>query len=173
MPCDHCALCGMELVLGVRKRFFNVAQGQIFVQERCKPTPFLYAFLVGGGLRDGKQYLCIPCVNWKRRAEHGTLRRTKQPILQLDQMILFLMQPGRFQEPDHRCMERLVMAVRQPGNLYRHIFPIPVKTIVDAINGDTYLHCVVAWWKYNGNTEFFSSAQEAKRVRGAVKAGLA
>jgi hypothetical protein len=163
----------MVLGVGVRKRFFNAVQGSYFVHERCKPTPFLYEFLADGGLGGGKHYLCIPCVNWKRRAEHGTLRRTRQPMLQLDQMILFLMQPGRFQEPDHRCMERLVMAVRQPGNMYRHIFPIPVLTMVDSIKGDTYLHCVVAWWEYNGRTEFFSSSQEAKRVRSAVKAGLA
>lgn len=91
-------------------------------------------------------------------------------MLQLDQMILFLMQPGRHQEPDMRCMERLVKAVRQPCNPYRALFPAPVRWIVSRIKGDTYRDCVVAWWEYNGRTEFFASAQEARRVRCALKA---
>lgn len=169
----HCAFCGINLQNGLKRRLFNAAQGRKFILQRCKETPFLYSVLTQPGTESPeKQYLCIPCVNWKRRAEHGRLKRTRQPMLQLDQMILFLMQPGRFQEPDHRCMERLVVAVRQPDNLYRWIFPAPVQRIIQDISGDTYQHCVAAWWLYNGRTEFFSSPQEAKRVRSAVKAGL-
>jgi hypothetical protein len=93
-------------------------------------------------------------------------------MLQLDQMILFLLQPGRFPEPDHRCMERLVKAVRQPDNLYHRVFPMPVQWITRRIEGDTFQHCVAAWWLYNNKTEFFASPQEAKRVRGVVKNGL-
>lgn len=174
----HCAFCGINLQHGLKRRLFNAAQGRRFVLNCCKDTPFLYPVLASHSVPRGrdetsqKQYLCIPCVNWKRRAEYGRLKRTRQPMLQLDQMILFLLQPGRFQEPDHRCMGRLVVAVRQPDNLYRGIFPAPVQHIVQRISGDTFQHCVAAWWVYNGKTEFFSSAQEAKRVRSAVKAGL-
>lgn len=173
----HCAFCGINLQYGLKRRLFNADQGHRFVLQRCKETPFVYPVLTrppipSDGESSGKQYLCIPCVNWKRRAEHGRLKRTRQPMLQLDQMILFLLQPGRFQEPDHRCMERLVVAVRQPDNLYRGIFPAPVQRIIQDISGNTYQHCVAAWWVFNGKTEFFSSPQEAKRVRSAVKAGL-
>lgn len=172
---SHCAFCGINLQGGLKRRLFNSTQGRRFVQQRCKSTPFLYSVLTRAPAASDnpeKQYLCIPCVNWKRRAEHGRLKRTRQPMLQLDQMILFLMQPGRFQEPDHRCMERLVIAVRQPDNLYRFIFPFPVLRITRDITGNTYQHCVAAWWVYNGKSEFFSSPQEAKRVRSAIKAGL-
>lgn len=172
----HCAFCGIGLFSGLKCRLFNETQGRRFVTQRCKNTPFLYAFLTqerpAPKSHNSKQFLCIPCVNWKRRAEHGLLKRTQQPMLQLDQMILFLMQPGRFQEPDHRCMERLVMAVRQPDNLYRNLFPSPVLKITMDISDNTYQHCVAAWWRYNDRTEFFASAQEAKRVRSAIKAGL-
>lgn len=177
--CSYCAFCGINLLEnGLKRRLFNAVQGRRFVLNCCKDTPFLYLVLARGSVQQertappSKQYLCIPCVNWKRRAEFGRLKRTRQPMLQLDQMILFLMQPGRFQEPDHRCMKRLVMAVRQPDNLYAWIFPLPVQGIVKMIAGDTFQHCVAAWWLYNGKTEFFSSSQEAKRVRSAVKAGL-
>ena len=40
------------------------------------------------------------------------------------------------------------------------------------MRGNTYQHCVAAWWEYNGRTEFFATAQEARRVRCALKAGL-
>lgn len=165
----HCALCGIPLV-HLKRRLFNVEEGRTFIMRRCKPSQFLYAQLIREGCKTDRRYLCIPCVNWKRRAEQGSLRRSVRPLLQLDQMILYLMQPGRHQEPDRRCMERLVRAVREPSNPYRPLFPFPVQKIVDAIKGDSYQECVLAWWEYNGCTEFFASAQEARRVRGALKA---
>jgi hypothetical protein len=116
---QQCVLCGI-LLQGRKRRLFCPVDGVKFISERCKPTPFLHNFLENTLPRQaGKLGLCIPCVNWKRRAERGTLRRTARPMLQLDQMILFLMQPGKHQEPDHRCMERLVEAVRQASNPYR------------------------------------------------------
>jgi hypothetical protein len=54
----------------------------------------------------------------------------------------------------------------------RHIFPLPVQRITLDVRGNTYQHCVAAWWEYNGRTEFFATAQEARRVRCALKAGL-
>lgn len=174
-PC--CSFCGGNLT-GAQRRLFNQAKFRKFVLEKCKEAPFIYPILAREPLppasskRACKQYLCIPCVNWRRRAESGRLRRNRQPMLQLDQMLLFLLQPGRFPEPDHRCMTRLVSAVRQPENMYRPCFPAPVLWIVDHIEGNTYQHCVAAWWKYNHKTVFFASPQEAKRVRCVVKNGI-
>lgn len=167
---NSCALCGICLEQGDKKRLFCASEARKFISERCKPTPFLFSFLVAQN--PSSNAVCIPCVNWKRRAEMGTFKRTKRPLLQLDQLILFLMQPGKHQEPDHRCMQRLVKAVRQPSNPYRAIFPLPVYSISLLIKADTYQHCVAAWWEYNGRTEFFASSQEARRVRCAIKAGL-
>lgn len=70
-----------------------------------------------------------------------------------------------------RCMERLVKALCQPSNPYRHLFPSPVRWMVDRIGGWTYRDCVLAWWEYNGRTEFFASSQEARRIRSALKEG--
>lgn len=173
--CDSCSLCGIHLAPEHKRRLFCASEARQFILKRCKPTPFLYQTLTSAQFCDASPHttsVCIPCVNWKRRAETGSLKRTRRPLLQLDQMILFLMQPGKQQEPDHRCMERLVKAVRQVNNPYRRVFPAPVLSISLMITEDTYQHCVVAWWEYNGRTEFFSSAQEARRVRCALKAGL-
>jgi hypothetical protein len=172
---DYCSLCGIYLSSGHKRRLYCASEARKFIVERCKPTPFLYKTLTsedGCPLPARANSVCIPCVNWKRRAESGALKRTKQPLLQLDQLILFLMQPGRHHEPDHRCMERLVKAVRQMDNPYRHIFPLPVLSISLNIKDNTYQHCITAWWEYNGKTEFFASSHEARRVRCAIKAGL-
>lgn len=145
-----------------------------FVTERCKPSPFLYQRLsktdsLAHLLGLGQLYLCIPCVNWKRRVETKSLRRTRQPRLQLDQLIYFVMQPGVHPEPDHRCMERLVSGARQDGNPFAVVFPTPVRTILSNVTDDTYSACVAAWWAYNGRTEFFASGQESRRARGVSK----
>ena len=93
----------------------------------------------------------------------------RQPVLQLDQLILFLLQPGFHQEPDHRCMERLITAARQADNPYRVVFPVQALTILDNARGNTLHACVVSWWVYNGRTEFFASGYEARMVRCALK----
>jgi len=167
-----CALCGIDVCQG-KKRVFCPRDGAKFVQRFCQPTPYLYARLVEGrGDGEERQYVCIPCINWKRRIVQGSIRRRGKLMLQLDRMIMFLMEPGRCQEPDMRCMGRLVQAVRQASNPYLGLFPGPARWIAGHTTGDTYMDCVVAWWEYNGRTEFFSCSGEARRVRCAVKAGL-
>lgn len=156
----------------MKRRLFCPVQCGRFVRDLCKPSPFVHAFLSSQNPQgDEKRYLCIPCVNWKRRIVEGSRRRFGRPMLQLDRMILFLMQPGRHQEPDMRCMVRLVKAIRQPSNPYLPLFPSPVRWMVARIRGDSFRDCVMAWWEYNGRTEFFASPQEGRRVRTALKAG--
>lgn len=178
---QHCCLCGIKL-LGLKRRFQSRANTAAFVSKHCKPTPFVYRLLSSdtGVLRADQpaipkrrsmlQGVCIPCVNWKRRVETCGLKRSKHPMLQLDQLICFLMQPGYHMEPDHRCMERLVLAAQQQDNPLRPLFPVAVQAILDAAKAPTSHACVYAWWEYNGCTEFMASGQEARRVRYVVKA---
>lgn len=171
---EHCCLCGILFCERMKRRLQDRGELARFVVERCKPSPFLYqrlskpdslAFMLGRG----QLYVCIPCVNWKRRVETKSLRRTRQPRLQLDQLIYFVMQPGVHPEPDHRCMERLVLGARQDSNPFGLVFPLPVRTILSNVKENTYTACVAAWWDYNGRTEFFSSGQESRRARSVSK----
>lgn len=171
MLARHCCMCGISLPRGCKRRFQGVEDSVAFVARRCKATPFLFTHLSGsraGARRE--EGVCIPCVNWKRRVQTEGLKRTRRPMLQLDQLICFLLRPGEHQEPDHRCMERLVRAARDPTNPYRCVFPLPVRAILDAASDDSTHACILAWWEYNGRSEFFASSQEARRVRMAIKA---
>ena len=166
-------MCGISLPKGSKRRFQGVEDRAAFLTRRCKPTPFLYALLATGdnaGAAPAEEGVCIPCVNWKRRVQTGGLKRMHRPMLQLDQLICFLLRPGEHQEPDHRCMERLVRAARDPLNPYRGVFPAPVRAILDAAADDSTHACILSWWEYNGRSEFLASSQEARRVRMAVKA---
>ena len=67
------------------------------MREKVKPTPFVQAWLAGrdrGELED-REALCVPCVNWRRRVTNGSLKKNRRPYLQLDQLILYLLHPGR------------------------------------------------------------------------------
>jgi len=77
MACSHCSFCGINLSNGLKRRLYSPIPGRKFILQRCKATPFLYPLLTTGTIDpDRKQHLCIPCVNWKRRAEHGRLKRS-------------------------------------------------------------------------------------------------
>ena len=170
-PDHRCALCGVDL-WSAKRRYQVFDDLKAFVGRRCQRTPFVYEALtrLSGSHR---QCMCIPCVNWKRRVGcRGGLKRCARPLLQLDQLILYMMQPGAVPEPDSRCTERLFRALRQEGNPFRSSFPFPVECMLANLKGDTYAHAVAAWWEYNGRTEFFRSPCEAKRVRQALKQGL-
>lgn len=169
---DHCTLCGIRFEGGCR-RFQDWSSLLAFLRRRCKPTPFVHGFLTGMRCEQGgARGVCIPCINWKRRVDGAGLRRAKTPMLQLDQLVLYMMQPGKHPEPDRRCMDRLIRAMRQDDNPFQHALPLPAQTIVRGIQGNTYLHVVASWWEYNGKTDFFSSSEEVRRVRCAIKQGL-
>lgn len=168
---DHCSLCGIRFDRGLKRRFQSASAIRAFVRDCCKPSPFAHAIVLAGTGTEMRG-LCIPCVNWKRRVEGSGLRRTSQPMLQYDQLVLYAMRPGLHHEPDHRCMERLVTALRQTDNPFRAGLPLPVQAIASRVTGDTFTHVVAAWWDYNGRTHFFRTAHEARRVRCAAKQGL-
>ena len=51
----------------------------------------------------------------------------------------------------------------------RTCLPMPALSIVENMMGCTYRDAVLSWWKYNGETEFFGHAEQARRVRSAIK----
>ena len=160
-----CYLCGLDL--GQRRRRYQDHEHLLaFIKDKCKPTSMVYTHLAGAEPSGLKLPLCIPCVNWKRRAQH------KKGYLQLDQLLLALMQPGRFREPDQRCMGRLVDALLYAGNPLRHAFPLPAQGVLRHMDPrDKGLPAIAqAWWEYNHRTEFFRHAQTARLVRGLIKA---
>jgi hypothetical protein len=167
---DHCVLCGIRFD-GCKRRFQECRDIRRFLRTRCKASPFVYQLLTESK-SEGRRGICISCVNWKRRANGAGLKRARTPLLQLDQLIMFLMQPGSCPEPDRRCMGRLMRAIRQLDNPFRRALPLPVEGVVRRTEQDTFEHALVAWWEYNGKSEFFATAGEARRVRAAIKQGL-
>lgn len=99
---DHCYLCGLCLK-GKRRRYQDGSELLDMVQTRCQVTPFAQSLLSKRKVReDDKEPLCVPCVNWKRRCWAGNLKKSEKPVLQVDQLIMFLMGPGTAPEPDNR-----------------------------------------------------------------------
>lgn len=152
----------------MKRRMVGQREFVSFLRNKCKPTPFAFSVLTNNnqGLSSSATLsVCIPCVNWKRRILACPIQRRDLPMLQIDQLVYYLIRPGFFMEPDRRCIGRLLAGVRQQGNPFLSIFPLPVLSILSKITENTYDACVSAWWDYNGRTEFFGSGAEAKRVR--------
>ena len=116
----------------------TLAAMRLFVLVACKPTPFTYqAFL---GLQGtGLLLLCIPCVNWQRRAMQA--KNSLRNQLLVDQFILSALQPGSVSipdEPDQRCIMCLLRSLRQPlhdwmKGLLLGALPVPVLTILHSL----------------------------------------
>ncbi len=179
----HCWICQQNLN-GQYQRILNRDMLRKFVKDKCQPTPFLYTYLLSFDLAP---ILCTPCVNWKRRCIMGTLTRSStkekpvdgrtshaikkfpKPLLQIDQLIMYFLQPGRYQLPDKRCLCRLMFAMRDTDSLLSRILPMCVRSMIAMTEGDTDLDIVRAWWQYNNKTHFLRHAATARLVRAVIK----
>lgn len=175
-PLGCCIFCGVKLAEKSQNRRRALTSIRHFVQTRCQPTP--YAFERLAGMEEaGRALVCIPCVNWQRRCAG---RQGKRVHLLLDQLILFLLEPGKTPMPDQRCALRLIKSLRAGGDDWvvhtlRQQTPVPVLAIVDGLREEDLRAGILpdalvrAWWDYNGRTVFFAHHQTAKLVRRAVK----
>jgi hypothetical protein len=180
-PLDHtpsfCIFCGGEIpqssVYNKRKRTLtNLAQ---FVSTRCHPTPYGYQYF-STAKGDDKVMLCISCVNWQRRSSMRG-KSGRKPLLLMDQVALFMMEPGTTPFPDQRCVLRLVMSLRKCDSwvpkLLLGLMPVPVQTMIamlpERLEGSILNAIVKVWWDYNGKTSFLTHHLTAKLVRKMLK----
>ena len=150
-----------------------------FVSARCQPTPYGYQFF-SAAQGETRVMLCISCVNWQRRASNAGRKKAKQPLL-LDQVALFMLEPGTIPFPDQRCVLRLLTKMRDPGDdwvpkMLFGLLPVPVQTMIGMLPsppcdpGESVLRAIVrVWWEYNGRTVFFAHHLTAKLVRKMIK----
>lgn len=167
---ERCFLCGIALPDDRRRRYKPSAELQEFVRARCVPTPLAYARIAEADGLPEEAPLCIPCVNWKRRAGG---RGAKKAQLQVDQLIAYVLQPGRVAELDQRCVGRLLEALADPGSPFAACVPLPVRAIVARLDAPDLPSITKAWWELNGHTRFFRHPQTARLVRTMQKHGEA
>lgn len=164
---EHCFLCGISFGAGKGKRYKCTRELQKFVRDKCQPTPMAFAYISEHAGFPRESPLCIPCVNWKRR----TAGRSGKTHLQVDQLIGYVLQPGRMGEPDSRCLVRLIEALLDETSPFAraHAIPLPVTVILSRIESHDLASIAKAWWDLNGRSSFFRHAQTAKVIRGVQK----
>ena len=170
----NCILCGFTMPKKCSKRTVDAAELSALVRGSCQESPVVHRYISNkeNFPPNYKATICIPCVNWKRRCAKPTPRkktRKTKPMLQMDQMLCYVLDPGAAAEPDNRCVQRLITAMTDKANPYRPLYPSSVLDILKMSTGNTLDHITVAWWEYNHRTKFFSSQLTAKRVRASIK----
>ena len=182
-----CIFCGglIQLLSGSvynkRKRSMK-SLGQ-FVTARCQPTPYGYQYF-STAMGEEKVLLCISCVNWQRRSSGAGRRKTgiaRKPMLLMDQVALFMLEPGTTPFPDQRCVLRLVMSLKNVGGnftdwvpkLLLGLMPVQVQTMIGMLPSqptESVLNSIIrVWWDYNGRTVYFAHHLTAKLVRRMIK----
>jgi hypothetical protein len=104
-------LCGHVLSCDTARRYKKHDVLKQLVIRKCIPTAYVYSCVVNyrGA---GKHTVCIACVNWTRRL---SIRKGKDLVfIPIDNVILFVMQPGEYLEPDKRTLVRLLHSLCVP-----------------------------------------------------------
>jgi hypothetical protein len=132
---EVCILCGHILYPGVGRRYKKYGAMTDLISRKCTPTAFVYACVTKYTGDVGKHTVCIACVNWTRSVHllrlvyfvyvtpsqllknaslcrRLSLRQTSKTIfIPMDNVLLFIMQPGKFIEPDKRTLVRLLRSL--------------------------------------------------------------
>lgn len=183
---NSCIFCSGSIPLqssggGYNKRKRTLASLGQFVSARCQPTPYAFPYF-SAARGEERVLLCVSCVNWQRRSSGaGRKRLVKKPLLLVDHVAVFMLQPGTVLFPDQRCVLRLLSAMREPGDdwvprLLFGLMPVPVQTMISMLPSppcrpEENLQRVVleVWWEYNGQTVFFAHHLTAKMIRRFLK----
>lgn len=73
---SHCFLCGCATSNGCRQSTRDLKN---FTQLNCQATPFAYSMIMEMPSTQKSSTLCIPCLNWKRRA----VKKSRKTYLQV------------------------------------------------------------------------------------------
>ncbi len=163
-----CILCGSRCNDPMECRVTDAREVQSILRSRCQPTAFHYKSVLA--LEPQSRYpICMPCVNWTRRAKRVMSPLRCKYFTPLDSVLLHALAPGRFPEPDQRCFLRLAAAAADADNGFNSVLPDRVKQILSKLSGLDERSAASAllkeWWAKNDSTSFFRHADTARAVR--------
>lgn len=166
---QHCIFCGLSGLTNPNKNVSITSHTvHAFLKKYVQPSSFHYQALMNIPVNTSCR-MCLHCISWKRNTQSG--RKKQQPYTPLDHMLHHAMEPGVTQEPDHRCLKRLLIAVSDPNNRFKDIIPFPVHRIIQqatSVSGEEIPEkLVLDWWEANGKTTFFRNNVTSKMVRRA------
>jgi len=171
----QCLLCGIYGA-GVPFRTRTVAHIQNVLTKYIQETPFVWRYIrdrLWGVKQDASVDICAPCMQWMQRACNYASQRTTRYMLLVDQLVMYVMHPGRAPGKtaciQARVYSRILQTLRQPGNPLMFICPLMVKDIItnklDPDHKKPLMHIMQQWWVINGSPEILPSAEVARAVR--------
>jgi hypothetical protein len=194
MCAEICVLCGHVLFHGVGRRYKKHEVMKELITRKCVATPYVYSCITKHASGDGKHTVCIACVNWTRRL---SLRNNLEKVLiPMDNLILFVMKPGQYVEPDKRTLVRLLHSLCR-GSVSDGVAPMlnhyncfedgtmrSVKKILrdkyfvgdsDKDDGVDYSKDAIVdliireWWIYNGMSDCLEDKATGRYVRRMIR----
>lgn len=166
-----CLLCGLRCDDPQTFRVTDASEVQQLLAAACVPTAFHYASVVSLPGK-ARHPLCIPCVNWKRRAKKMSRLPRWKRLTPLDSILMHTVAPAHYPEPDQRCFERLARAAADPDNGFCAVIPERIRQILaGAVSSKDTRPCAVSaeilrgWWRANHETAFFRHPETARAIR--------
>lgn len=164
-----CLFCGSNTK---KLHYYNhrLSSIQQFVRAYLTPTQYHYQCLLH--LTANKIHLCHHCHNWKKNVPKKKRISTKT-FSPIDHMIMHIIEPGEVQEPDHRCLKRLIQACMSATNPFVHIIPYHCQKIMQLVSEcegeELPKQIALLWFKFNNYTCFFRFNTTSRMVRRALR----
>jgi hypothetical protein len=188
MTTEICILCGHVICADVGRRYKKYDAMTDLVIAKCIPTSFVYSSVIKYHGENGKHTVCIACVNWTRRL--SLKKEVDLVFIPMDNLILFVINPGKYPEPDKRTLVRLLRSLSMPVKridgmtMFNHYVCfqqgcmqslqrfLMENYFTEEINEDdvTEKDCIVdaivrQWWIFNGMPVFIDEKRNGRYVR--------
>lgn len=161
----HCIFCGWSNFSSGHS-IISLLEIQSFLTKKCIMTQFHYHVVKALDPQITPNVpICRPCLNWQRVRTNFK----KKVFTPFDHLIMFASNPGDVQEPDHRCLERLVKSLFSKHNFFYDIIPYHVFKILEKIQtakGERIPELIVShWWKFNEHSQFLHNKKITRIIR--------
>jgi hypothetical protein len=171
----RCCLCCRSLSNREPAQLQSCSMMRQYLDEVFTRTPFLWAYLdqlVKGIDTDSSSdedflVMCVACDALAMRMSKN--QPLKRRMLYVDQIVLFMLLPGKYDLPERRGCNRVLQQMRLDNPVIHHVVPsmlhYQLPVVGPCLTEAQILH---NWWIFNDKPFIVGSAALSKKLRRVV-----
>jgi hypothetical protein len=179
----RCCMCCRALSSSEPAQLHNSSSMRQYLNDVFVCTPFLWKYLnemvkgmelslerkqteLSSSTDDCFMCMCVACDAWVQRNSKDCVEKR---LLYVDQIILFMIMPGKYCLPERRGCMRVLQNMRMDNPIVSCVTPSMLRYQLPVMGPSlTEASMLYKWWDYNGRPFIVGSAALAKKLRRVV-----
>ena len=175
----RCCLCCRSLSNKEPAQLQSWSMVRQYLDEVFMRTPFLWEYLNQLVISmeknsDADENFLIMCVACDALAMRMSKKQdVKRRLLYVDQIVLFMLLPGKYELPERRGCSRVLEEMRLDNPVIRHVVPAMLRYQLPVLGSSlTEAQILYNWWIHNDKPFIVGSAALSKKLRRVVSCSV-